>query len=539
MSLSHSVDHNMVLRSMFREIMRGLRKISHQAPVLQKEDLCSSSFDAEVKKAAIDRIQYREYLLSEIRHTVFQKFSSTPRNFKDHVWHSRLFDGHNLVEKMSAICEHPGSPSSWKELVELVLEERNSQLRKSKWTLEYKANKKVIDEGHLKEMHPLNAKRQLSRQKRGTPEVDCTTDKGFKKCLAESEANASWVVRNYLKKLQVTDKIPNPYKLPYVSDSMHQQALQLPKVVNLLPGSTRDTVLESAYNMDYVESIIKPEIEYLLNKKHYLNKYQDIVNKKGPYKVQIKSTNAGIMPVRFIRSPVKDTVRMKNIAIDVKRSTRSIRKQFIWKLDSSQAENICERKIGDGFAVRGSKGYSVDEVMYPKSYHKDIASKEAAWEFLIKLEEFKAKYGDKVLQEEKLRSQLGKVRQVIVQSWLSPLDTASEAIDQEVKSYFNKYNVTENSSIWKRRAALQMRMDKNYQRTSKKLAKLIKLLERDGVFLHSDLFYRSRGFEWVNGNQIPEKQRILSGKSLGDYLEEVGLKGYKMGYEFKRRLNIC
>lgn len=534
-----SIDNSVVLRSLFREITRGLRKIRTQPVLLNAQDTSSSEFKREVKKALIDNSQYREYLLSEIRHTVLQKLSVKPKNthIKDHIVHSQLWQGHNLVEKLNAIHQEPSNSLNWKELVDLVLSERKLLLLKNKWTLDYKAHKKVIDEGRLKELHPLKAKQLLSKQREKKSYINDSSDKGYKLRLAESNDNASWVVRNYLKRLQLSGKIPNPFKLAYVSENMHQQALQLPKIVNLLPGSTKTNVLESAYDMDYVDAILKPEIEYLLNKKHYLEKYQNIVNKKGPAKVQIRSTLAGIMQAHFIRSPIKDELEMKRIAIDVKKLTRVIRKQFIWKLGTSQTESLSERMVGEGYAVRGSQGFSIDEIMYPRKYHEDLVLKEAEWEYLMKIEELKAKYGQNVMQDARVSNQLDKLRQQIVEGWIAPLNIATKAIDDEVELYFLKYKITDSSPIWKKRDLLQERMNMNYERTSRKFGELIENLRRDRVCAHSDLFYRSSKDK--QGKKLPEKERALGGKSLGNYLEEVGLSGYKMGYEYRKRLNIA
>ncbi|OBA21752.1 hypothetical protein METBIDRAFT_32213 [Metschnikowia bicuspidata var. bicuspidata NRRL YB-4993] len=538
MSICVPVNNGLILRSLFRDVIRGLRKISDQAPILIARTDYSTELKNEIEKASIDKLQYRDYLLSEIRHTALQKFSAEPKDVKDHVFYSQLWQGHHLATTLRAIQSDPNNAALWVDLIDIVVTERTAQLRRSNWILDYKSHKEVIDEHHLKEMHPLQAKRVLSKKKKMTSIISPSTDKGYKLLLKNREDNAAWVVRNYLKRLQLQGKIPNPFKLPHVSDSIRQQALQLPRVSDLIPGSTKSAVLKAAYDMDHINTIIKPEIEYLLNKRHYLEKYQRIVNKDGPVKVKIISTLAGIMQAHFLRAPVKDEKRMKQLAIDVKKLTRVIRKQFIWKLDSSQAEGICERKFGDGYAVRGSKGFSIDEIMYPKRYYEEIVLEEAEWEFLIKVEELKMVYGSSALNDAKFSNKLREVRQQIIQGWHEPLDTASREIDDEVKLYFTKYKITENSSIWERRAALQARMNLNFEKTSKKLGNLIGLLERDKVCAHSDLFHRSHHTSF-NYGEIPEKDRIGTGKSLGDYLKEAGLSGYKMGYEFKKRLNIA
>ena len=531
--------NNAALRSMFREIIRGLRKIRNKLPILQKADNSSTEFKKEVEKAAIDRIQYRDYLLSEIRHTLIQKFSSKPKNIKDHAWHTRLWHGHNLAQTLNEIHSHPTQPRAWSNLVKIVLEERQSQFQKNKWTLDYRAHKKEIDESHMKEMTPLQAKQLLSRQAKKPEKASFKTDKDYRKALKESEENAQWVVRNYLKRLQLSGKIPNPYKLPYVSENMHEKALELPKLHNVLPGSTKAAVMETAYNMTYIECILKPEIEYLLNKRHYLDKYQEIVNTKGPTKVQVRKTLAGIMQAHFIRSPLKDEKRLEELAIDVKRLTRAIRKQFVWNLGLSQSEHLTERKIGEGYAVRGSRGYSMDEVMHTRAYLENLVSQEAEWEYSMKIEELKAKYGPNALQDNRITSQLDKLRQQMKQGWFEPLDIASKDIDDEVELFFVKYKIADTSPIWERRDALQTRMDERYEKTSQKLGKLIKLLERDQVHAHSDLFHPSTSKGSATVREMPERGRIGTGKSLGDYLEEVGLNGYKMGYKFRKKLNIA
>lgn len=367
----------------------------------------------------------------------------------------------------------------------------------------------------------------------------------------ETRKNAHDVVLRYLKKLQLQGKIPNPYKLPY-ADHLYKQAINLPKSLVFLPGSTTSAALEASYDLEYIETIIKPEVEYLLNEKHPLDKLSDIVNNRGPYKVTIRSTSAGLMVAPFLRVPNYDKMKMKELAMDIKKLMRAVRKQTIWNHSKDSKTTVSEVPHGEGFSVRGSRGFSLDEVMYPREYYEELATQEANWESLIQLEEYKSTGKNIDLTTSRAQDGLRKTHRTNLKSWISALVEATEAIDAEIRLYYKKYEIKADSPVWKKQQELQELMDRRHEKLVAGYIGLLKQLETDRVFMHSELFNGNNpvqtGYEDMiahdsrraekNRLGLAEQERTGLGKKLGDYLEQFCHRGYKMGYRFAKRLNV-
>lgn len=531
------------VRSLYRAICRSLRGIPADC-VSPPESLEKA---AKPGPATQNPAENHRQLLAELKFLVREKFEVSNPAAKDHVWHTRLSEGHSLVLALDAVRDTP-SQESWSRLLGMLATEQASQLRKNQWKAQRERHRDEIQLGRLREFDSLLAKRAVSallrkRKETKQPSLSAALWKLYRKSRAESEANSAEVTRNYLKRLQTMGKIPNPYKLTYMPEGTFNAATELPDSLQIIPGSTKKAIMEKAYDTNYIESIIKPEIEYKINEKHILEPLEKRVNEQGPFKVTLRTTEAGVMPAHFFRLPYNEPRARKELAMDIKRLMRAYRKQFIWNLSSYKAKEVSEKRFGEGYGVRGSGGLTTDEIMFPRSYHEKLALDEAYWEALV--EQKRSKESADVLQ-----NVLERAFSAAAESWLAPLDWATAAIDAEVHLYYAKYAVGKHSEVWEKLVAHQGEQNVLYNATVEKYRQVLASMEKDKVFLHSDLYHhRNDGWPGVdeivahdaNSKEkkgIPENANAGSGKALGDYLQAAGLRSYKSGMRFAKRLNI-
>lgn len=555
--------HQALLRSMYRRLLRGFRKLESAVPVLDTNSTADSpALHRELVKAAKNPQLYGEYLWSELKYRVDEEFRQdhakiNERSLYDSILMAELLIGYQ--QQLAAPEAKQGAKESkaatWHAVIELLVSLRQKEHERNQWRLAYSQNRREIDQKREKDTDALTAKRLASYRERSTGKAEIFSElpatrreKALRGAIAESHNNAAYVVRNYLKKLQLQGKIPNPYKLPHVPASMSMQMANLPKDDTLIPGSTKTVVVDAAYDPDYIEAIIKPEVEFKINQNHHLACIEEIVTEKGPYQVKIRHTNAGIMKANFIRLPYTRYDDMREIALDIKRLMRAIRKQFIWNLKSANAAGVPEKKLGMGYSVRGSGGYSSAEIMYPREYYEELASQEADWEIRMFLEEHKSKHGADSVSSNLAREKAQKLAKDAHSSWRQALNVSSRAIDEEIQLFYQKYKVGKNDPIWQQQALLQREMDDKFETTLANYADLLANLEADRVFMHSEIYrngvintdYQKLLTEEEHKDAkkrhgLPEKERKGYGKKLGDYLEEMGFKGYQMGYKFAQR----
>lgn len=551
--------HTVLLRSMYRRILRGLAKIRQIDPVVdltKGED--GLTLHRELVKASKNPKLYGEYLRTELKYRIDEEFRKYYPRINERSLYPKLVEGEKLVGFLQDVRKETRNCMLWSSIIEILVANRQRELDRNCWKRAYLSSKAEIDQGRDKEVNPLIAKRRQSSRlreydtsKKYTSLTASHRRKALKKAIGESEENAAFVVRNYLKKLQLNGRIPNPYKLPYVPASLTRQTINMPKENALIPGSTKTVVVDAAYDSQYIESIIKPEVEFKINQHHYMAPLEKIVNEDGPYKVKISASNAGIMKAYYIRLPFPKFAEMRQIAVDIKRLVRTARKLFLWNLQLSNAPDAKAKRLGLGYHVRGSEGFSTDELMYPREYYENLVNREANWELLMELEEQKAKYGEDFVLSEQFNDKFQKRAREVFDSWLQPLRETTNILKEDVRLYHKKYNVGIDDPIWKKQLKYQKMMNESFEDKVTRYTELLTQLEKDRVFMHSELYRTSpvtqdytktmvseegKSVKYRHG--IPETERKGQGKRLGDYLEDMGFKGYKMGYKFARRFRF-
>lgn len=531
-----------LLRSLYREVLRGLNRAKKSEICIppNRSDLPQAVL-LELKKASVNPQLYTSHLCSEIRFRAKESLEKRNRG-TDQSLHLRLVVGDELVKALSAVNQNPLSTEDWTRVVQILVEHRAEEAKHNKWKEEFQENEGIIKQALYKTLHATELRRKkhndaFSRATKKKPFARLTNSEKYKRLktlLEELREQSHQITIQYLKALQKRGRIANPYKLPYVAESFTKQAHNLPLSLAVIPNSTSHRALKEAYDLDYINAIIKPEAEYLINEKHYLDKISIRINQKGPRVAQIDYTNAGAMKAYFLMHDKHH--RMQRLAMDIKRLMRSIRKHFVWFYEKGLGLKLAETAIGDGYSVRGSMGYGPSEVMYPREYYTKLACEEAEWEALIADREKNGDYDH--------RANLA--------SWQSALQVASDAVTNEVKQFYQKYEITADDPIFKRRRRKQLLLDHAFKTKTKYYAALLQRLQRDRVTMHSEMFNLNNSVTSNYETQlaedderpakrekgISEHERTGLGMKLGDYLAQYCKTGFKMGTRFGKKIEI-
>lgn len=539
-----------LLRSMYRCIIRGVTKIKDKKPLIQIDDTCDASLRREIEKALIDPKLYGQLLPQEIHFLAKEEFSRVTQSKAPISVYKRMNRASDLIEVLEGIDEKDSA--SWTRLIGILVNFRLDKLRESTWKERFAKNKTEIQQGLIKEMPSITARKRLSEMRRVNAIKKQVLfnylssgerSKKYKNEVEESKVAAGTVMKTHLKRLQKLGFIPNPFKLPYISTPSTFLLLNQPDQTHGIPGSGKSSILNQAYDDVIIRTIFEPELEYRLNEVHFVGKLESIVNSRGPAKIKIAVSYAGAMPVRYLRAPRMNHNFMKMLAMDIKRLMRCSRKQLIWSLSLQDNTTVTEAKHGEGYSVTGSGGYSLDEIMFPRKYYEKLAVDEAIWEYFVET--------DAMTHDNKPLSlvQTGELLNKNLKGWLEPLNIATSAIDQEMQLFFTKHRLIA-TELRLKREKVQKTADYHHQRLVSKYRKLLDLIEKNNVFLHSDLYNVNKSSQVsyqkaleADDKMPPKKKwglptREKFGATLGDYLVMVGFKGFRMGNKFSKRHNV-
>lgn len=525
--------HGALIRSLYRTFLRKITKTKLLTPTVDS-DISEGPLRTELSKATRNPSLYGRLLWSEIKYYVNEEVRL--HSFVSRIGlYMKLLKAEQLVGHMQELIESPHKTDLWHSIIALLVEHRAKQLEKSQWLEKYLRNRDTIDTIRNRQRPGYIIRREASRRRKASVKPRFTSTKPnerykeYKKQLKRSDRNGILNLVQYIKILQSRGHLPNPYKLPYVSDRFTRQSLYNP--ASFLPGSGRKALLYDAYDMDYVKAVLGSELEHLINKNHFLDNYDHQFNEKGPWKVKVKTTNAGTMIARYIRLPFFQK-EMKDLALDIKKLTRLSKLRKVWIAKS--AADVRERKVDQGYAVKGSKGYSDFEVMCTRDYYEKLADAEADWEQLMLYIESPSpsKFWDADSQQ-------------LHKSWSEALDITSDYFDDELVKLERKY--ADKKHLFRKRAVLQDLMTDHFVKRSQDYKKLTEALQKDGVFMHSELVnfnnpvtsgYDQALGQGKNDTGLPLHERLGMGKKLADYLEQYKFKKYRMGYDFARRLKV-
>lgn len=526
--------------------------MKQKSPVIALDNDLLDNLRAELFKAQKDPTKYALFLFSEIRFLAKEEFLQEQKTtLLSH--YKRVNRGAELIGLLEELHKSEKDESLvWTRLIGFLVDYRTDQLKTSIWREKFRANFDKIQQGLFKAMPNVVRRRKVSefnknkakvREKPFTSLTSAERTKEYKKEVLRSRMNAANTMRDHLKRLQKFAMIPNPYKLPYVKSQPNFKLTDLPDQRHGIPGAGKSSIIRKAYDTDIIKFVMEAEVEYRLNQVHFLDTVADKVNKRGPPKVKIVVTNAGIMPASFLRGARVDRRYMRAMAVDIKWLMRCSRKSLVWNLTPSDIDSIKESKHGEGYSVKGSRGFSDKELMYPRFYYEQLAVDEAIWEYLM--EKSQNEQGKTDAQEKIDYNRLN----YLSSSWTHELGVATDAVKAEINLYYTRHRAL-TKKLQEKREKVQEEENAYFETIVEKYKTLIQVLKEKNVFMHSDIYTigqeRGRSYEQImqtksqlkrkNWPGLPVRERF--GSSLGDYLNSVGFKGFRMGNKFKKRHNI-
>lgn len=541
------LSHRDSVVSLYRDLIRQLSRLRNFSFPKLAPNCATYEVQKEFEKAQLDRELYMKNLNFELSYIIREEFRVTRKKIQNNAvgFRNKLIKGIELKECLETLGKNR-AVEDFSRILGMVLEYRRKvhylQTRKAELLM---FDKELDCKGGNRPMRVFRG--EASKSKRAT-----TVHRNFNKLSAKDKVdriklelnqcgfNSQSLLRRYLKKLQCSHRIPIPSLLPYTKSIGN---CALPELNSLVfSGSTTTASIWAAYDIEYLEAILKPSLEYDINLHYYLEKLETIVEKKGPFRAKINVTQAGIVPMPYIETPFPRLDVMKEIALDIKKLMRLIKVLSVWHSVPNDT-TITEKKNRDGsFSVKWSRGFGNDERMYPRYKYEQLARDELLWDLILEAHE---KRLFKILEVEKLDEN----------PWLEYLELTSLQLQIAVNFYHQKYKKmkTRNSKLFTDQKHLQDQMNLHFDNLVMSYNNLVRHLRGLGICKHSEIVntphlanktYSSYLSE--NDKIIPRKkrqgmpliERLGMGKKLGDYLDDYGFHYYKWGMKFDKKLTF-
>lgn len=537
-SLLQSSIHQSLVRSLYRSLLRNSAKLARiHGP--QNLHHPNPQVLRQCQRYELNPKLYLEHLAGELKYEVGiqVRMPFETNAYTGNVLHQRLQLGVEMDEALENVILKRDN-DSLAHLIQLVVSFRSEIHKKQAWREQYLTHSDTINEVRNRKKPALFVKRLETRSLRKNQKLKESRRLELPRHQSISRANELLVLQRYLKSLQTDNLIPNPYLLPYTDKCYHSTSSETYPEQKLVPGATKMSSIQSAYDMEYVESIIKPSFEYDINSTHFVQSLDEIVNNKGPYPVTLSMNNSGTFLVPLLRRHNTNAMELRRIALDIKNLTRLTSLLGAWNSGPNQKSIEFGPINRDGsITVKGSQGFGHDERVFPKYYYEDLCLQEAKWEYLM---------GSVSGKDSKM-----KLKEYVAE-WMEPLDSTTPWIKRRLTNLQNRYLV--NAKMFERQRLLQGKQNAHYDKQVARYRTLMKSLGANNVFKHSDLVNadrqkRSLKQQWVAGTKNPKiptggpvLERRGMGKTLGDYLEEIGYHNFKWGKRFvsrfKRRRRI-
>ncbi|CUM64302.1 uncharacterized protein PRCAT00001902001 [Priceomyces carsonii] len=547
------ITHRKAVTSTYRSLIRSLKKLEKLPP--SALELIDINGITEEQSICFYPHKHVKKIYSELNYAIREGFllSETSSLKNPNIFTEKFLIAIELEQLLAQVLMN--KRDSWSILLKLLDAYRDQLFVNQQWRLQYLRNKQEIDINRNKEL-PVLMKQTISPSIALNPPKDIKFKlrqrlwnfKLGKLQLRTSYENSEKVLRRYIKPRQQRLELPNPFLLPYVKEYYAANETDI-KSKLFIPGSTKRTLIKDAYDPEYVESIIKPSIEYDINIYHHFNDLKNIVNVKGPYRVQINLTEAGPMSIPFIRMPYPRLEPLKKVALDIKHLMKLSRIVTVWELSLGD-QSLSEPKFDDGsYSVRGSKGWGEHEKVWPKYYYETLAEGEGIWESFVELAKNNKPNTSSVSSLDIDRS-----IQKHILSWKKDLNLATKELRSQLDRYFQHYKSLKekNSPIFLQQSSLQKSMNSHYDHQIGKYETLLKKLKQNNIFKHSDLLnlkelclksypeYHQYDMSRNRKNQkgIPLLERTGMNKRLGDLLDDVGFHSYRNGESFDKKFKF-
>lgn len=572
LNLLESLIHKKLTLSLYRSLLRNLADLKTTEPIpetLAHKHELGPNLRKEVKKIAIDSKLYKEHILFEILYGVKHEFR-TPveiNAYTGNILRKRLLSGTQLDETLTRLTHKDNIVYSWIDLIQIIVDYRSTKHQEQIRKFDKDSKFSLLNEVRNKRKDPLFIKRvdsKLNRRNSSRVMYHTLSSKEKERFLRdqrhESHSNSSSLLRRYLKKLQTDMDIPNPFLLSYTPNNYHAPPDAMFSSADIIPGSTKHSVMESAYDMDYIDSIIKPSLEYDINKYHFLDALNNIVNEKGPYKVKMAVNNSGSVPIPLMRYPNQKLGKLTKLALNIRRLNHLTNMKNAWESKGGDPPTHGQIFKDGSYAIKYSRGFGFEERMFPKQYYADLSIAEAEWEFLIdnatkdNTSDGKTPEGNGPLSKSNVNRKGTRSKDFYIKEWMQPLSDVSNVLQEKIDSIHQKHKVTE--SLLKEQSFLQNMQNIHYNRQAKKLKVLLNDLQRNNVFKHSEIGnFNDRVLKtfdvYLNNYKpvdrtkrnkfpigIPMLERKGMGKNLGDYIDEIQFHNFKWGKRFSKRIKF-
>lgn len=478
---------------------------------------------AEWQKMQLNPDTYRRFLSAEMLMVTKDGFHVCQNIRNMLAAREALEIAADMDEELSKINSEQGDEKTWKRFLRLVDKYRARNFQQQQWRAQNMAKAEELLRARLNKMPSILAKQRRSSYVE-TQKLARIRDENRPK-----DAYAAHVLRRYLKYLQLQNKIPVPQRLPYTPmDPAYTESA--PPAGKVLPGSTKMSAISSGYDQEYIESIVVPGLEYDINWHHHMASLRSIVEEKGPYKVKIQSTSAGPRTIPYIRMPFNRPEPMKLLAMLIKKSMTMLRMERLLRWESGDEET--EVKNSDGtYSIRGSKGFGPDERMRKGSSCSYDSQLDVTYEHILTL-------------QQGFRSNLPQLLKWS-RDWVSDAIQAMERQRYRLGLSIRRL-VTKGSPLFDDQAKLQQQQFEHYIRQTNRYNTIVRQLNQDRVFKHSELVNGSTvepenvGYstKYNSKTGTPRLERVGMGKALGDYLEQNGYHYFKWGMKFDKRFRF-
>lgn len=519
----------LVLYKFLIKSTKNLRDFAFSETLLEKQT--DYAIQKEIKLLKLSRVDYFSFLQYEIQYYVKKEFQKTTSKQNDVL---RFLQGIE-IEKEIRKCTKEFEMAI--KFYKLLFWYRKLMLAEQQWKFEFfnlksKCNGKASglrskSPGYVPMTEKTLLKHKEIRDLRAFKTLEWSQQNDILKLqLKKSVRRANDFLKRKLKKDQIFGVVPLPHTLPYTDIQVRQDLRNLVNSKYFFDGSTLSKATYQAYDMDYVNSIIKPSIEHVVNEKRF-NHLIDIINVQGPFKTKIKENFSSGVAVPYLLLPFKKVSERKELAIFIKKLKLYTLVNTIWN-EPEKAQLIILNNDGS-YPVKGGVGSYMVTYLHPKQFYLDLAYFEAVWDDLVFKELNKNTVGVSVFKSS-------------LSQWTEFIDITTQYLKNELQNLNNEIRFLRSyrSPLLARAKSLQLSSNKIYDNNISNFKKIANLLKKNNFVLHSEIANQeldSRKFSEILSNSrvprkfkgLPDKEIFALGKTLASYLLDHGQKSYRFG----------
>lgn len=536
------VDHKPSVLALYRSLLRRCKAVETVTLPNDGSKVSEGHISQELDLARTNPSLYTQYLASDIKHSIRQRFRAKISNTL--VFYRSYSRGVQLVSLLDDISNNSDNFVSLLEFV-LHFKQREFDLVQKKAHGYYLKGVEEFN-GILpkpdaeKFPWPLKPFKSLQNHER---------EKRLKHEISESKENKHKVIRRYMKHLQMNHKLAVPQLLPYTNLNLPAPNIKLSSKIY---DSTSVKSITLGYNLNMVAAILEPELEFNVNYHGFLKPLEQIVNEKGPYQVKIRTTNAGATSIPYIKLPMPQLDKMKEIAMDIKKLAKDFTLHRLWESSHDDPGSKEKRNADGSYSIGWFKQYGPNARIFSKDVLASLYQDEAKWEFELELASLKTQGEDgKMVNPEDIKQDLMDIKNSYIDSWMEALDITSAQLLANWQSYGQKYNQHHLDKLLVEQKQYQQKMNQHFQSQINRYNNIKTLLEEAKASMHSDLV-SPKVLESLISNQLLLDDRYVKktrtgislserrglNKKLGDYMDQANMASYKLGMKYETRFKF-